>query len=190
MAENNGSDTGAFLAGFVIGGLVGAAAALIMAPQSGEETRARIAERGDYLRRTGEERLHDYRVAAESYAGQAQEQARIVLDEGRGRMTESLERGQEQADRIAERSKVRIHEQLGQIRRKSADATEELEEAATAAVDSARETVDETAEAAIEKVDEATESAKEAVDEAAEAAKERLAEEQDKGDTAPDDGNA
>lgn len=179
MAENNGGDTGAFLAGFVIGGLVGAAAALIMAPQSGEETRQRIAERGDYLRRSGEERMQEYRMAAESYAGQAQEQARIVLDEGRGRVTESLERGQEQADRIAERSKVRIHEQLGQIRRKSADATEELEEAATGAVDSARETVDEAAEAAIETVDEATEAAKEAVDEAAEAAKEQLAEAQD-----------
>jgi hypothetical protein len=46
MSDNNGSDIGAFMAGFVIGGLVGAATALILAPQSGEETRSQIASRG------------------------------------------------------------------------------------------------------------------------------------------------
>ena len=43
MAENK-SDFGAFFSGFVIGGLVGAAIALILAPQSGEETRAQMLE--------------------------------------------------------------------------------------------------------------------------------------------------
>ena len=38
MAQND-NDFSAFLAGFVVGGLVGAAVALILAPQSGEETR-------------------------------------------------------------------------------------------------------------------------------------------------------
>ena len=33
------SDFGAFLAGFFVGGLIGAAVALLIAPQSGEETR-------------------------------------------------------------------------------------------------------------------------------------------------------
>ena len=33
----NDDDFGTFLAGFVIGGLVGAAVAMLMAPQSGEE---------------------------------------------------------------------------------------------------------------------------------------------------------
>jgi gas vesicle protein len=49
MADSD-SEIGAFLAGFVIGGLVGAAAALILAPQSGEETRAVIRQRGIELR--------------------------------------------------------------------------------------------------------------------------------------------
>lgn len=153
MAENNGGDTGAFLAGFVIGGLVGAAAALIMAPQSGEETRARIAERGDYLRHTGEERLQDYRLKAEQAAGQAQEQARIVLDEGRERVAGSIERGQQEADKVAERSKVKISEKLGEIRGKAKEATETAEEKLEEGIDSAQETVDEVAEAAQEKLD-------------------------------------
>ncbi len=93
MSENN-SDFGAFLAGFVIGGLVGAATALILAPQSGQETRAQIASRSEDLRHMGEERFQQARETAVSYAGdytekvqeatsQAQERARIVLDSGK-----------------------------------------------------------------------------------------------------------
>jgi hypothetical protein len=54
MSEKS-SDTGAFLAGFVIGGLVGTAIALILAPSSGEEMRHQLAERGQGLRRSGSE---------------------------------------------------------------------------------------------------------------------------------------
>ena len=44
MADND-SDFGAFFTGLVVGGLVGAAVALMLAPQSGEETRAQIRQR-------------------------------------------------------------------------------------------------------------------------------------------------
>ncbi|RMG99181.1 MAG: hypothetical protein D6706_05875 [Chloroflexi bacterium] len=92
MSENN-SDLGAFLAGFVIGGLVGAATALILAPQSGEETRARLANMSQEWRQTGQERIHQYRQEYLDKAGQVvaetrsrvQEQARIVLDTGKER---------------------------------------------------------------------------------------------------------
>lgn len=94
--SDTGSDIGAFMAGFVIGGLVGAATALILAPQSGEETRAQIAQRSQEMKRSGEVHLHDYREAASSAVadarsrvqdttGQVQERARIVLDEGRSK---------------------------------------------------------------------------------------------------------
>ncbi len=59
--SDSGSDTGAFLAGFVIGGLVGAAVALIMAPQSGEQTRAQLAARGQSLRESGGMQVRHYR---------------------------------------------------------------------------------------------------------------------------------
>jgi len=42
--DNNESELGSFLAGFVIGALVGAATALILAPQSGENTRQQILD--------------------------------------------------------------------------------------------------------------------------------------------------
>ena len=43
--SNKSGEFGAFLAGVLAGGLVGAATALLMAPQSGEETRAIIQEK-------------------------------------------------------------------------------------------------------------------------------------------------
>lgn len=48
MSDNDNS--GAFLTGFIIGGLVGAAAALLWTPQSGEKTRVQIRERGIELK--------------------------------------------------------------------------------------------------------------------------------------------
>ncbi|HCC78234.1 MAG: hypothetical protein A2X25_01290 [Chloroflexi bacterium GWB2_49_20] len=43
-------DFGSFLVGFVVGGLTGAVVALLFAPQSGEETRTVIKEKGIELR--------------------------------------------------------------------------------------------------------------------------------------------
>lgn len=106
MSENN-NDLGAFLAGFVIGGLVGAATAIILAPQSGSETRTQLMGHSQELRHMSNERLQqvrqqandatkdvrgragtmlaDARSQAQQVTGQVQEQARIVLDAGKDR---------------------------------------------------------------------------------------------------------
>ncbi len=107
--SDNGSDIGAFMAGFVIGGLVGAATALILAPQSGEETRSQIAARGAEIRMVGEERLGEYRSLASDKVNEArtrvqdstanvQEQARIVLDEGKTKFNTAVEKGKQQVE--------------------------------------------------------------------------------------------
>ena len=118
--SDNSNDTGAFLAGFVIGGLVGAAVALIMAPQSGEETRARIASNSANMRQVGAERFQEVRSRADDYtqdyrgragdyvssartaAEQAQERARIVLDEGKTRFGGVIETGKGRASQVRE----------------------------------------------------------------------------------------
>jgi gas vesicle protein len=92
--SDNDSDFGAFLGGFVIGGLVGAAVALVLAPQSGKETRSQISGRGNEFIDATEQRYQSAVGAAEAYAtevgdrasefGQEVEnQARIILDAGR-----------------------------------------------------------------------------------------------------------
>ena len=68
-----------FLAGFVIGGLVGAAAALLLAPQSGEETRTLIRDKGIELR----EQADDLGVEARRRAEQIQVQVKQAVNEGR-----------------------------------------------------------------------------------------------------------
>jgi gas vesicle protein len=93
MSDQN-SDFGSFLAGFVIGALVGAATALILAPQSGEATRRQIAGASQELRQAADDAAREYREKAEtvitdtrykaqSLGDQVQSQTRIILDRGK-----------------------------------------------------------------------------------------------------------
>jgi gas vesicle protein len=87
------SDIGAFLAGFVVGGLVGAAAALLLAPQSGEETRTLIRDKSIELKTQVEETAADARAKAERLAHDAKSRAedlqrrgQVLLDEQKARL--------------------------------------------------------------------------------------------------------
>jgi gas vesicle protein len=91
--SDDGSDIGAFMAGFVIGGLVGAATALILAPQSGEATRTQLASKSQELRDAGLQQVEVARMRVQDTTMQAQEQARIVLDEGKSKVNTAIERG-------------------------------------------------------------------------------------------------
>jgi gas vesicle protein len=57
---------GAFVTGFLVGGLTGAAAALLMTPQSGEDVRTRLQERGIELKA----QVGDLTAGAKGQAGQ------------------------------------------------------------------------------------------------------------------------
>ena len=78
MADNDG-DLGSFVAGFLIGGLIGAGVALLLAPQSGEETREMLRERGIELKSRAEEAATEFRSKAETYMEEGRERV-----EGRG----------------------------------------------------------------------------------------------------------
>lgn len=86
--HNNQGEFSAFLAGFVIGGLVGGAVALILAPRSGAEIRSQLMERGDELRHRAQEYSGDYftqtRNRVDELTNEARERVRIVLDDGLG----------------------------------------------------------------------------------------------------------
>jgi gas vesicle protein len=64
-----------FLAGFFIGALVGAAVALLFAPQSGEETRILIRDKGIELRERADELGDEARKRAEEFQSQAKHKA-------------------------------------------------------------------------------------------------------------------
>jgi len=92
MSDNSSSDIGAFLAGFVIGGLVGAATAIILAPQSGAETRAQIAAKRDELVRAGSEQYHHARETATHYTEEYKARAGEVIDHTRQKASHLQER--------------------------------------------------------------------------------------------------
>ena len=65
MADHD-SDLGAFMAGFLLGGMIGAGVALLLAPQTGEETREMLRERSIELKSRAEQAASDIRTKAES----------------------------------------------------------------------------------------------------------------------------
>ncbi len=94
MSERD--EFGAFLVGFIVGGLTGAVVALLFAPQSGEETRALIKDKSIELRDkaqiSAEEAYHraeklaaDARVRADELAKEAKERAAELANEVRER---------------------------------------------------------------------------------------------------------
>lgn len=94
--ESNVSNTKGFLAGIIIGGLAGAGAMLLLAPQSGKRTRALIERKSIELREQASDGLDD-----------AVEQVRVKTHQiktGIGDKAEELQqRGQEMIDEQKER---------------------------------------------------------------------------------------
>jgi gas vesicle protein len=66
---------GAFLVGFIVGGLTGAVVALLFAPQSGEETRALIKDKSIELRDKAQLTAEEAIAAAEAMASDARARA-------------------------------------------------------------------------------------------------------------------
>lgn len=109
MSESSDNEIGSFLTGFIIGGLVGAAVALIMAPQSGEETRAQIRQRSIEIRDQASTYGEDTRRRAEEAAAGARNRAEKLAAEARAKSEELAERGK---GMVTERRK-QIDELLG-----------------------------------------------------------------------------
>jgi len=109
--SDNDSDFGAFLAGFMIGGLVGAAVALLLAPQSGEETRTLIREKSielkDKATETAEEALH----RAEKTLEEARVRAEAAYQEARVRAEEVAQLTKDRAAQLQERGQIVLEQQ-------------------------------------------------------------------------------
>ena len=98
---NNAKNVWGFLAGLLVGGLAGAGAMLLLAPQSGKETRAQIQQKSIELRdqtvKTVEGAVAQARGKARQItddvheqAGELQQRGQDVIDEQRGHLSETL----------------------------------------------------------------------------------------------------
>lgn len=92
---------GAFLVGFVVGGLTGAVVALLFAPQSGEETRALIKDRSIELRDKAQMTAEEAYARAEAAAKEARARAEELAHEARAR-------AEQLASEVKERGKSAI----------------------------------------------------------------------------------
>jgi len=82
-----------FLAGVVLGGLVGAVAALLLAPQPGEETREQLREKSIELK----ERMIELSEEARKKAEELQAEGRTVVESQTARVKEAIEEGKKAA---------------------------------------------------------------------------------------------
>jgi gas vesicle protein len=100
---------GAFLVGFIVGGLTGAVVALLFAPQSGEETRALIKDKSIELRdkasHTAEEALARAEATAQEARARADELAKQLKERGVAVYEDVRERGKTAVDSLRKTKK-------------------------------------------------------------------------------------
>ena len=93
--ENKASD---FVAGLVIGGFIGAAIALLLAPRPGDETIAQLRERGIELK----DRAVDLSSEARKRVSEIEEKSRAVIDEQKERLQTAVKEGKDAAQKTSE----------------------------------------------------------------------------------------
>ena len=103
---------GAFLVGFIVGGLTGAVVSLLFAPQSGEETQALIRDKSIELRDRAAETAEEALARAEAAAAEARTRAEELAKIARAR-----------AEEVAKEVRTRGESALDAVRRPAAKKT-------------------------------------------------------------------
>lgn len=106
--ENCSSSLGGLFAAFLVGGIVGAAAAVLFAPRSGEETREKLREKAAILRENMEDMARD--VKDKTY--QAVEKGKGLLEEQKGKLSSAIDAGKEAMLREKERLMGKFNESV------------------------------------------------------------------------------
>ena len=92
MSDND--NFGSFISGFVIGGIAGAIAALLLAPQSGDETRKQIKEKSIELRDQASTYLDEVVATTEKVVDDVSDKTGEFIDSTRRKAAEVAEKGQ------------------------------------------------------------------------------------------------
>jgi len=90
MSEHRG-DAAGYLGWFFFGGVIGAAAALLLAPRPGQETRDMLRERGEEVAKKAQELASD----AQGRAGEWLDKSRELFEEQTRRLMSAFEAGRD-----------------------------------------------------------------------------------------------
>jgi gas vesicle protein len=99
------NNAGGFFAGLLMGGLVGAGAMLLLAPQSGKRTRAQIQKEGLELRDQVTETVGDAAAQARRITAGVQRQTRELQQRGQ----DMLDEQKEVVSQVIEAEKTAVH---------------------------------------------------------------------------------
>ena len=120
MSERD--EFGAFLVGFIVGGLTGAVAALLLAPQSGEETRAVIKERSIELRDKAAEEAEAAWKRAEAAAIEAREKAEELTKQAMAQSEEITLKARKRGEELVETTKETVKKATGRGKKAEIEA--------------------------------------------------------------------
>jgi gas vesicle protein len=127
VVERSGGGVGAFLAG----ALVGAVAALLLAPHSGEETRAQLRERAQRLREVAEDKLDDLQDVVETGYAKTKAHVEASLQSAR----RSIDERRDEARDTLDAGKAAVRTARDELERRLADARSQRRSTADAEVD-------------------------------------------------------
>lgn len=99
MRENDGHSTGTVFLSFLLGGIVGAGLAMLLAPQSGSETRKRIKEFADDMREKAEDYVEDIKKSVTSTV----EEGKDFYEEKKSAITSAVEAGKKAYEKEKEK---------------------------------------------------------------------------------------
>jgi gas vesicle protein len=121
MADRD--EFGAFLVGFVVGSLTGAVAALLLAPQTGEETRTIIKDKAIELKDKAAVGIDDAYAQAEAAATEARARFEDLAEVTRSRAGELQQRGSV----MLEQQKSKISDAIQQRKPENPESPESSE---------------------------------------------------------------
>ncbi len=84
---------GKFVTGFIIGGVVGAVAGILLAPQSGEETREAISENAKLAYKKAQDVVKDIQDRADDALEEMQQKGNEII----GKIQEMIDKRKEEA---------------------------------------------------------------------------------------------
>ena len=94
----------------ILGAVIGAGAALLLAPGSGSETRRRLRDQADTLRTDARGRLLEGRMRATELIRSTQDRAQDVIDRTQQQMPEVISRSRQAVDEAAELALRKVEE--------------------------------------------------------------------------------
>jgi gas vesicle protein len=115
MSERD--EFGAFLLGFIVGGLTGAIASLLLTPKSGDETRSFLKEKAIEIGDKVNISVDEARVKADEITADARVRAEAILAEGRARAEEVAAEARTRAEELQHRGQVVLEEQKAKVTR-------------------------------------------------------------------------